>query len=341
MPFIDRILQAKSLSIVGLEKNTGKTECLNYVLRRLAQMNKIPAVTSIGIDGEGVDQVTSTPKPEIYLDKGTYFTTLTPFYLNKHFLSEVCRVEEGKGSLGKWVTACARERGKVVLAGPSDTESLAKWVQQMSRQFGVDVCLVDGALSRKSPASPAVTQALVLATGASYSVNMKKLVEQTRFVCDCVAFPKVDAITADLLMPVERGVWGISAQGDRIWDTQVPAVLRSDQISAAVEKGGKRLFVAGVAGGALFKELMQGNSTAVEGIEVVVRDFTRIFAQPQDVNAFLQRGGKISCLMRTQLIAVCVNPVSAQGYRMNAEALENNIREAVNVPVYNIRNLEV
>ena len=35
MPFIGEILKYKSLSIVGMEKNTGKTECLNYIIDRL------------------------------------------------------------------------------------------------------------------------------------------------------------------------------------------------------------------------------------------------------------------------------------------------------------------
>ncbi len=337
MPFIDRILEAKSLSIVGLEKNTGKTECLNYVLRRLAQEHKIPAVTSIGMDGEGVDQVTSTPKPEIYVSEGTYFTTLEPYYLNRHFGAEVCRVTELGGALGKMVTARALERGKVVLAGPSDTLSLSQWVHDTQRLFGVDVSLVDGALSRKSPASPAVTQAMILATGAAYSVNMARLVEETRFVCDCVDFETVDPQTARLLMPVERGVWGVSAKGDSLWDTGVPAVLCEDQVKEAVERGGKRLYLAGVASSALFNELVHHSC---EVMEVVVRDFTRIFARPGQVYTFLQQGGSIKCLMRARMIAVCVNPVAPQGYRLPADLLEEKIREAVRVPVYNIRKLE-
>ena len=35
MPFVSDIVKYDSLSIVGLEKNTGKTEALNYILRRL------------------------------------------------------------------------------------------------------------------------------------------------------------------------------------------------------------------------------------------------------------------------------------------------------------------
>ena len=70
MPFIADIVKHKSLSIVGLEKNTGKTECLNYVLKRLSKTNNKVALTSIGIDGETRDQVKQTPKPEVTIYEG-------------------------------------------------------------------------------------------------------------------------------------------------------------------------------------------------------------------------------------------------------------------------------
>ena len=74
MSFISDILKFKSLSIVGLEKNTGKTVCLNFILDRLPSACRV-AVTSIGIDGESKDQVTGTAKPEIILKEGTIFST--------------------------------------------------------------------------------------------------------------------------------------------------------------------------------------------------------------------------------------------------------------------------
>ena len=57
MPFIKDILQHRSLSIVGLEKNTGKTVCLNYILHRMNELGVHVGVTSIGVDGEQVDAV--------------------------------------------------------------------------------------------------------------------------------------------------------------------------------------------------------------------------------------------------------------------------------------------
>ena len=47
MGFVDDISDYRSLAIVGLEKNTGKTECLNYILRRI--IHYITAVKESGI----------------------------------------------------------------------------------------------------------------------------------------------------------------------------------------------------------------------------------------------------------------------------------------------------
>ena len=48
MGFVDDISDYRSLAIVGLEKNTGKTECLNYILRRIKDSADRFALTSIG-----------------------------------------------------------------------------------------------------------------------------------------------------------------------------------------------------------------------------------------------------------------------------------------------------
>ena len=56
MPFVGEILKYRSVSIVGLSKNAGKTECLNYIIRRLPLDYFNVAVTSIGIDGETTDR---------------------------------------------------------------------------------------------------------------------------------------------------------------------------------------------------------------------------------------------------------------------------------------------
>ena len=137
MPFINDILQYDSLSIVGLEKNTGKTECLKYVLDRLPVQTKHIAVTSIGIDGETVDQVTRTQKPEIVLREGMYFGTSEAHYRLRRLVSELIDVSDESTSLGRVVTAKALTGGKILLSGPSSASSLRRWMHEMQQRFVV------------------------------------------------------------------------------------------------------------------------------------------------------------------------------------------------------------
>ena len=109
---LSQILSCRSLSIVGMAKNTGKTVCLNYVLDQLRMTDKVIAVTSIGVDGEKTDQVTKTEKPEVVLAKDTYFVTSEYFYRQRQLLSEICELSEETTSLGRLVTARVLQEGK-------------------------------------------------------------------------------------------------------------------------------------------------------------------------------------------------------------------------------------
>ena len=102
MPFINDILKYDSLSIIGMEKNTGKTECLNYILKRLSQCDTKIAVTSIGIDGESKDQVKGTHKPEIFLDEGVIFSTDQKHFLSKSLVAELLEITKERSSMGEY-----------------------------------------------------------------------------------------------------------------------------------------------------------------------------------------------------------------------------------------------
>ena len=80
MGFVTNISDFGSLAIVGLEKNTGKTECLNYILGQLGGQAERFALTSVGIDGESRDQVCQTAKPEIEIPEGMIFVTSEKHY---------------------------------------------------------------------------------------------------------------------------------------------------------------------------------------------------------------------------------------------------------------------
>ena len=320
-----------SLSIVGLEKNTGKTECLKYVLDRLPVQQKRMAVTSIGIDGETVDQVTRTQKPEIVLREGMFFGTSEMHYRQRRLVSELIDVSDENTSLGRVVTAKALTTGKILLSGPSSATSLKRWMTEM-RRLHIDLVIIDGALSRMSSASPAVSQSMILATGAAYSANLSTLVSKTAHVVDLVNLELTDEDNIHRLLPIERGVWFIDGDGD-LHSLEALSSLSKDIRFEGMDDC-KTLYVAGALVDGFLEKVRKNKS--LKQVELVVRDFTKIFVSPQQFRLFLKSGGSIRVMQKSKLIAVTVNPTSPSGYVLDSDTLCNRLSEAIQLPVYDL-----
>jgi hypothetical protein len=335
MPFLNDIENYKSLSIVGLEKNTGKTECLNYVLSRLRDSRKQIALTSIGIDGENRDQVTRTNKPEIELSEGMIFVTSELHYKQRKLVSEIIDVSRQSTSLGRLVTAKALTKGKVLLSGPTSNHSIKELIADLKNK-GVELTIVDGALSRKSIGSPAVTDAMILATGAALSANITQLVFKTKFVYDLIQLPEIEMNLKTQLSKVDRGIWAIDSEGT-FQDTGISSVLLIKKEKDRLFQHGNRFFVSGAVTDQ-FLEFLK-NQKQISEINLIVRDFTRVFASPETYYAFVKRGGSMQVLNKTNLLAITINPVSPDGCRLNSDELKRALQDKVNVPVYDIKKM--
>lgn len=332
MPFINDILSYDSLSIVGLEKNTGKTECLKYVLDRLPVQTKRIAVTSIGIDGETVDQVTRTQKPEIVLREGMYFGTSEAHYRQRRLVSELIDVSDESTSLGRVVTAKALTGGKILLSGPSSASSLRRWMHDMRDRFDIDLVIIDGALSRMSSASPAVSQSMILATGAAYSANLNTLVSKTAHVVDLINLELTEEDNLKALMPLDKGLWFIDQDGE-LHSLDAMTSLSKDIHFEGMD-GCQTLYVAGALVDGFLEKVRKNKD--LRQVELVVRDFTKIFVTPQQFRLFIKTGGRIRVLQKSKLIAVTVNPTSPSGYVLDSDTLCGKLSEAIQLPVYDL-----
>lgn len=331
MPFINEILKYSSLSIVGLEKNTGKTECLKYVLNRMPVNTRRIAVTSIGIDGETVDQVTRTQKPEIVLPQGMYFATSEAHYKLRRLVSELVDVSDENTSLGRVVTAKALTAGKILLSGPPSATGLIRWMNQM-RRLGVDLTIIDGALSRLSSASPAVSESMILATGAAYSANINTLVQKTAHVVQLINLPLADEGLRNTFGALDKGTWWLDDEGTLNELSSVTSL--SQNIRFQGMERCRTLFVAGALVDSFIEKVRKNKD--LKHVEIVVRDFTRIFVSPQLFRLFVKGGGRVTVLHKSKLIAVTVNPTSPSGYVLDSDILCEKLSEAIELPVYDL-----
>lgn len=334
MPFISELLKYKSCSIVGLEKNTGKTECFNYVLQRLPLQEIRIAVSSIGIDGETTDQVTKTAKPEIFLREGMYFGTSEKHYLAKRLTSELLEITDETTSLGNIVIGKALTPGKILLSGPSSSNGICRWMDTM-KNYDVDLILVDGALSRMSLASPTVSESMILATGAAYSANISTLVQKTAYVVQMINLDLTSEDNQKIFKDIKTGVWAVDTDlNDRLVDLKVASSL-SININTEGLKKCKTLFVSGALTDNFINHIRQNK--IFNETEIVVRDFTKIFLTPMTYNSFVNGKRKISVLQKSKLIAVCVNPTSPNGIVLDSEKLCKTLSEAIKLPVYDLK----
>jgi len=334
MPFTGEILNYRSVAVVGTEKNTGKTECFNYIIRRLQHRNIRMAITSVGIDGESCDQVTRTPKPEIEIYKPMMFVTSETHFRQRRFLAEIVDVSGRSTSLGRLVTARALEPGKVLLSGPADTASLSAILDEL-RSHGIQLTLVDGALSRKSLGSPAVTDAMILATGAAWSGNLPTLVRKTKFLCDLIALPETSPVLKSELAGKEN-LCSIDNSGQTT-DLGISSVFGIGQSGTDLFRHGNTLYVPGAVTDKLLNYLKVQKEPGK--IRLIVKDFTRIFASQEVVQQYLQHGGTLEVLLRTRLIAVCINPTAPDGTVLNSDQLSSTLSEKIGLPVWDVRKL--
>ena len=154
----------KTMSIVGMCKNAGKTTMLNWLLEQ-GKLQGVLGLTSIGRDGESTDIVTGTEKPGIFVREGTLIATAKDMLRLGDITKEILMTTGIPTPLGEVVIVRARSAGHVQLAGPSITTQL-KTVSKEFFDLGADIAIIDGALGRKSLGARAVAEGVILCTGA-------------------------------------------------------------------------------------------------------------------------------------------------------------------------------
>lgn len=326
MSFLTELKQYKSVSIVGMAKNTGKTTCLNYVLSELAKTCYPVAVTSIGVDGEERDVLYDTLKPRITLYKDNYFITSEQHYKQKKINSTIIAIDEQATALGRLITAKAEDKGQVILSGPSSTNQLLKNIYKL-QEYGNKLVIVDGALSRLSLASPAITDAMILCTGAACSRHLDTLIKKIKYIYNTLELPEVNADMKTLCEDAV-GVYAISENKK----TKIVESLFLSNADNILWHSAEYYYISGVLTNKFLLELNERSKS----VSLIVRDFSCVFVEPRNYYTFLRRGGKISVLQKPNLIAICTNPVSPDGYNFNAEELRDVVAEVVGVPTYDI-----
>ncbi len=338
MELIDLIKNKYSIiSVVGMEKNVGKTVVLNEILEQVEYENMVVAITSIGRDGESKDIITATDKPLIYITEGTIFATLELYIEQADIEIEILEITDRVTSMGRIIIGKAKQDGYIQIAGPSSNKGI-KTVSKKMLDYGANLVIVDGALNRVSSASPAITEATILSTGAVLDRDMKKVVSKTYHQVHLFSFKKVESENINELIRKaidNRGVTLIDKElGVKKLDIKT-ALNSSKIINKEISDDTRYIVFSGSLTAKVISEIYQANGG--KDLNFVVRDATKIFISERELNLFLKLGIKFSVLDEINLLAITINPYSPMGYSFNAKEFKDEMnRYFKNVMIYNV-----
>ncbi len=322
MSLVELLGSSRRVAVVGLAKNTGKTETLGAILRELEQLGRTVGVTSVGRDGEARDAIDARiEKPRLRLAAGSLVAT-TDALLRASALGYELVEETGiRTPLGRVVVVRLVEGGAIEVAGPSAAQDV-RAVADAMLGCGAEQVLVDGAIDRRAASSPAVCDGLVMCTGAVLHQEIERVVAITRDAVDLVRLPVVgDAGVRSVVLPARFALTG-SAQ-------EISELLRANP-------GTDRL----VARGAVHEPFLLELLGALRGrpLEVVVEDSTKVFLSERECEWYRRQGVSLRVLAPIGLRAVTLNPVAPQSHSFESRRLRGLLEgELPGVAVVDVR----
>lgn len=301
---IQQLQSVRSMSIVGMCKNAGKTTMLNWLLAHSGR-GRVLGLTSIGRDGESTDVVTGTEKPSIFVPAGTLIATAKDMLWLGDVTKEILVSTGIPTPLGEVIIMRARSDGYVQLAGPSITTQL-KSVSQTFFDLGAEQSIIDGALGRKSLGARQVAEGIVLCTGASYHMRMEKVIADTVSIYRIMNLPKAQTVPAAPEGTLEQC---LKEQGEAL----VTGALTDSMVLPLLRAG------------------------VLRKKRLVVADPSKVLLSPDTLDKMQLREVRLETAEAARTLCITVNPVSAYGWKFDKDEFRARLQEAVDVPVINVK----
>jgi hypothetical protein len=318
----------RRLALVGLAKNTGKTETLATLLRELEAEGRRVGVTSVGRDGEERDAIDARiAKPRIVLAGESLVATTDTLLRASGLPHELLEQTDIRTPLGRVLIARLRGRGAIEVAGPSAAADVRAVADAMLAR-GAEQVLIDGAIDRRAASSPDVADGLVIATGAVLSREIEQVVARTRDAVELARLPGLDEAGGAELEPVRLPPHFALTAGAR----EIAALLDA-------HPGARRLLLDGALPERFLAELAHTATRRRRELVLVLADPTKAFLSERPPSWYRARGVELRALRGVALLAITVNPVAPESHRFASAPLTALLRETIaDMPVFDVRS---
>ncbi len=154
----------RTSSFIGSDKSGGKTTVFNFIYKQFInkshdqnqQINPV-IITSIGINGEDIDQFDGKSKPEISIFKNSFFITSGEHLINFPGMYETIHCFSSGNFRKEYILGKSLYYFQIVLEGPNtgfEILEMKKILKEINKNF---VFLIDGSIDRQFLANPSIS----------------------------------------------------------------------------------------------------------------------------------------------------------------------------------------
>ena len=323
----------KTLSVVGMAKNAGKTTTLNYLIEEAADEGINIGVTSTGRDGEVIDVVTGTDKPRVYLYPETLVSVPKDLFGRASAGLEILKMTKYHTSIGPVMICKVVDSGYVQIAGPVLTSQQQDLARDML-SLGAEIILIDGAIDRKAIASPKASDAIILATGAVLSRSIQKVAEETAHTVALYSISEIGDINTKSIFAKSDKIMTAGKKSVQELDIET-ALAASSVIDASINEETEYVYIPGALTDSTIANI---HPKKFKNTKFVVKDPTKIFLNSDEWQKLRKKGFTVNVLEKINIAAISVNPVSPQGYAFEHKELTQAIEQVVpDIRIINVK----
>lgn len=339
------------IGAAGTAKNTGKTTTTSAILEELYKNKVSVGLTSIGYDGEEIDNITGLPKPRLLLKKGSIAATAKKCLDSGTAEFQILESTDIITPLGRIVIIKIIKDGLAVIAGPNKSGELKLVLDLLTKKFGVNIVIVDGALNRIAPM--VVTDGIILATGAARNTNIEELVNETRAYYELFNLSEakieekrlLSEQTRICLLQKGRSIVKTLEYGSLLDKKDVEKILwHLEEFDS--------LYIPALISENMLSELNRNMRNSWQNRTLIIKDPIKIIAggNPEnilsEIKILINCGGRINVIKKLPILAVSVNPFypiynfERNNYEagfVDAKELLASMRQAIPIPVVDVK----
>jgi len=205
-------------------------------------------------------------------------------------------------------------------------------------ELGCDLVLIDGAFDRRSYASPLISQATILSTGASVSRDLQEVIQITKHTFNLLTLEseeneRVKELANEIINSAKVGIIYHDFSTKKL---ELSTALDSvEEILTDLDNNSNYLVINGAITDFFLEEFMK-KSDIYKNIKILVSDTTKLFLSKGMFAKFSKKGGIIKAINRIKIIMITINPTSPLGYKFDKANFLSELKKGLTVPIYDL-----